>query len=155
MRRVKKESPMKTKLSFVAVALLFSVITTGSCYAQQTGLDVKIPFAFQAGNHTLPAGEYRVERAIKGTELSQRIRQVDGDAVTTVQTMLVEAKTGNPNPKLVFNRYGHAYFLSQIWTGDARGRQLFKSDHEKEMARQEKRTGIALLLQPTSSRPKL
>jgi hypothetical protein len=51
MRRIEKESPMKTKLSFVAAALLFSVVTTGSCYAQQTVLDVKIPFAFQAENH--------------------------------------------------------------------------------------------------------
>jgi hypothetical protein len=146
---------MKTKLSFVAVALLFSVITTGSCYAQQTALDVKIPFAFQAGNHTLPAGKYRVQRAINGTEVVQRIRQVDGNAVTTVQTMLVETKTGNPNPRMVFNRYGNTYFLSQIWTGDARGRRLLESDHEKEMARQERRTQIALLPQPTSSRPKL
>jgi hypothetical protein len=85
---------MKTKLSFVAAALLFSVATTGSCYAQQTVLDVKIPFAFQAGNHTLPAGEYRVERAIRGTELAQRIRQVDGDAVMTVAVSWCKKDSG-------------------------------------------------------------
>ena len=37
--------------------------------------------------------------------------------------------------KLVFNRYGDHYFLSQVWTaGNSRGRQLLKSGREREMA---------------------
>jgi hypothetical protein len=141
---------MKAKLFFVAAALLLSVAATSTCYAQQTVLAVKIPFAFQDGNRTLPAGEYRVERLLSGNESVQLLRQIDGDAVMTVQTMSVEAKAGNQNPELVFNRYGQTYFLSQIWTGQAHGRQLFKSDHEKSIAREELRNEIALLMQPTS-----
>ena len=141
---------MKAKLFFVAAALLLSVAAISTCYAQQTVLTVKIPFAFQDGNRTLPAGEYVVERLSSGTELVQRLRQVDGGAMMFVQTLPVEAKTGNQNPELVFNGYGHTYFLSQIWTGGAHGRQLFKSDYEKSIAREQVRSEIALLLQPTS-----
>jgi hypothetical protein len=54
---------------------------------------------------------------------------------------------------LVFNRYGRTYFLSQIWTVEALGHQLFKSDQEKEIVRGERRTEIALLLYPASVRP--
>jgi hypothetical protein len=56
---------MKTKLFAVVAALLLSVVATSVCYAQQTALTVTIPFAFQAGNQTMPAGEYRVESVLE------------------------------------------------------------------------------------------
>ena len=141
---------MRAKLFFVAAALLLSVAATSTCYAQQTELAVKIPFAFHNGNRTLPAGEYRVERMLTGYGSFEQLRQIDGDAVVTVLTMPVESKTGNQNPELVFNRYGQTYFLSQIWTGGADGRQVSKSGYEKSIAREQVRSEIALLLQPTS-----
>ena len=144
---------MKTTLFAAAAVLLLSVVATSNCYAQQTALVVNIPFAFQAGNHTLPAGEYRVEPALSGSKAFQTLRRVDGDAVMIIQTMSVETKNGNRTPALVFNRYGQTYFLSQIWTGEALGHQLFKSDQEKEILLGERRTEIALLLHPASVRP--
>ena len=148
---------MKTKLLAVVAALLLSVVATSVCYAQQTALTVTIPFAFQAGNQTMPAGEYRVESVLEsvltGTGQLQRLRQVNGSAVMIVSTVSVEARNGNPNPELVFNRYGQTYFLAQIWTDGAQGHQLFKSNREKEILRGEPRTEIALLLHPTSVRP--
>lgn len=144
---------MKTKLSIVALAVLLSVVATGTCYAQQTTLAVKIPFAFQAGNHALPAGEYLVESAVTGTNAIQRLRQVDGDAVMAFMTMSVETWNGHPNPELVFNCYGQTRFLSQIWTGGGEGRQLLKSSREKQTAAGERGREIVLLLQPTDVRP--
>lgn len=39
--------------------------------------------------------------------------------------------------KLVFNRYGNQYFLSQIWVkGATLGRQLPKTSREKEVGRE-------------------
>ena len=147
---------MKTKLFAIVAALLLSVVATSVCYAQQAALTVTIPFAFQAENQTMPAGEYRVESVLEsvltGTGRLQRLRQVNGSAVMIVSTMSVEARNGIPNPELVFNRYGHTYFLSQIWTGGSQGHQLFKSDREKEIVLGERRTEIALLLQPMASR---
>ena len=40
---------MKTKLFAVAVALLLSALATGTCYAQQAELSVKIPFRVPGG----------------------------------------------------------------------------------------------------------
>jgi hypothetical protein len=114
---------------------------------------VKIPFAFQAGGHTLPAGEYRVSSALTGTKAIQRLRQVDGDAVIEFVTMSVDTRNGHPDAKLVFNCYGQTRFLSQIWTGDGEGRQLFKSNREKQTAAGEGGREIAVLLQPTDVRP--
>src|ERR1700719_1269589 len=124
---------MRTKLFVVVAALLLSVVATSVCYAQQTALAMTIPFAFQAGNQTMPAGEYRVESVLTGTGQLQRLQQVNGSAVMIVSTMSVEARNGNQNPELVFNRYGQTYFLSQIWTDGAQGHQLFKSNREKEI----------------------
>ena len=144
---------MKKQLFAVATAILFSVVTAGVCYAQQPVLAVNIPFAFQAGNQTLPAGEYRVETVLTGSGNLQRLRQVNGDASMIVSTMSVEPKKGKVDPELVFNRYGQKYFLAQIWTGGPQGHQLFKSNREKEIARGEESAEIALLLHPTDVRP--
>ena len=145
---------MKTKLCVVAVALLLSIVATGACYAQQYGLSVNIPFAFQAGDRTMPAGEYRVESALGDTRNIQRLRQVGGDAVMAFVTMPVEARSGHSEPQLVFNCYGQTKFLAQIWTGDREGRQLFKSKHEKQAANGERGREIALLLhQPIDVTP--
>jgi hypothetical protein len=39
--------------------------------------------------------------------------------------------------KLVFNRYGDHYFLSQIWeAGDNAGRELMKSREERQLERE-------------------
>src|SRR5580704_1946411 len=77
---------MKPKLYVLAAALVLFVAATGTSYAQQYPLSVKIPFAFQAGDHTLPAGEYVVDSAVSGTRVIQRLRQVDGNAVMIVMT---------------------------------------------------------------------
>ena len=144
---------MKPKLYVLAVALALSIAATGASYAQQYPLSVEIPFAFHAGDHTLPAGKYLVESAVSGTQAIQRLRQVDGNAVMTVMTAPVEARNGHSEPKLIFNCYGETKFLSQIWTGDSEGRQLFKSNREKRAAIGEGGREIALLLQPAGVRP--
>src|SRR5271169_3319962 len=129
---------MKTKLSVVAVALFLCLVAAGASYAQQYPLSVNIPFAFQAGDRTMPAGEYRVESALGDTRNVQRLHQVDGDATMVFLTLPVEARNGHSEPKLVFNCYGETKFLSQIWTGDREGRELFKSNHEKQVANGER-----------------
>jgi hypothetical protein len=144
---------MKTKLYLLTAALVLSVVATGTSYAQQYPLSVEIPFAFQAGDHTLPAGRYLVESAVNGTQAIQRLRQVDGNAVMTVMTIPVEARNGHAEPALVFNCYGETKFLSQIWTGNNEGKQLPKSNREKHAAIGEGGREIALLLQPTGVRP--
>jgi len=46
-----------------------------------------------------------------------------------------EAKEIQTQSKLIFKRYESRYFLSQVWTeGSSRGRELLKSQAEKEIA---------------------
>ncbi|MGB2889711.1 MAG: hypothetical protein WBC04_18615 [Candidatus Acidiferrales bacterium] len=136
---------MKKQAFELAVGLLVSMGAASVCYAQQPTLAGDIPFAFQVGDKTLPAGEYRVESMSTGSRDVQLIRQTDGSALTVVLTMAVDSKDGNSQPELIFNHYGNSYFLSQIWMGAERGRQLSKSKREKEAARGEVRTEVALL----------
>jgi hypothetical protein len=107
----------------------------------------KIPFAFEAGNKTLPAGQYQIESVPTGDGTLHRIRRVDGDGQIVVSSIAVASRDGKSAPKLVFHRYGGSYFLAQIWNGDGRGRQLFESKQEKETAQTEARTEVALSLE--------
>ncbi|MFY9530761.1 MAG: hypothetical protein WAR24_17810, partial [Candidatus Acidiferrales bacterium] len=73
---------MKKQALAVAVALLLSAIASGVCYAQQPTLAVHMPFAFQVGDKTLPAGEYRIEFVPTADGYFQEIRRTDGEAWT-------------------------------------------------------------------------
>jgi hypothetical protein len=149
----KGESPMKKQAFAVAVALLVSIIATGRCYAQRRVLVVNIPFAFQAGDTTMPAGEYRIEPVPTGTGYLHKVQQISGDALTMVSTIIVDAKDRKSEPQLIFNQYGKSYVLFQIWDGEGRGRQLFKSEREKELTRTETKVEVAVLVNSPSTKP--
>ena len=144
---------MKKQLFAVAAATLIYFASAAVCQAQQPMLSVNIPFEFQAGNKILPPGEYRIETVYPGAGTLQRLLQVNGSASTVISTLPLEAKHGTPEPKLMFHRYGDSFFLTQIWTGESMGRQLFESNREKEISRWEGSGELALLLHPTDVRP--
>jgi hypothetical protein len=131
----KKEFMMKKKLystfAMLSVALLMAVVSVS---AQSGGrLEVSIPFEFQIGSQTLPAGEYSVKRL---TQNSVLVRSRDGKLSAIAQTSgTITADENRKQEKLVFNQYGNQYFLSQVWMmrgGD--GRALHKSDAEQQAA---------------------
>ncbi len=73
-----------------------------------------IPFAFTVGNRTFP-GRYTV------TRLNEKIvwifnSQNQGTAALNYQ---IEGKAPDSS-KMVFRRYGNAYFLSEVWVADSR-----------------------------------
>ena len=93
-----------------------------------------IPFAFTAGNMTLPAGEYRVEK-VQNSSPALLIRRTDGSAYMIVMTSAVQVNAPQKQTKLIFHHYANGYFLSQVWAeGNTRGRELPKSAKEKEQA---------------------
>jgi hypothetical protein len=97
-------------------------------------LVVNIPFDFVAGNVTLPAGEYsiKVSAPERVLLLMDRKNPASSAFMNTNTVVMTEIQTES---KLIFNRYGDRYFLSQVWAaGSSRGRQLMKSAREKEMA---------------------
>ena len=140
---------MKKQAFAVAVGLLFA-LAASVCHAQRPVLSVNVPFAFQVGDKALPAGDYQVQSMTAGDGQCVSIRQKDGGALTIVSTMALDSRNARPEPELVFHQYGNSYFLSQIWTGAAQGRQLLESEREKEVARSEVTANVALLAHPSS-----
>jgi len=131
---MKEEVPMKKCLFVMAGLLMFSSMVATQVARAQEPMLVNIPFAFVAGNASLPAGEYRVQK-LEGNSAVVLIRCSDASASAMVITNAAQANERQSGSKLVFNRYGNRYFLSQVWTaGSIRGRQLLKSPGEKEIA---------------------
>src|SRR5713226_9571309 len=125
---------MKNRTFVTATLCVLSLIVAAQAVKADEPMLVNIPFAFAAGNVTLPAGEYRVQK-LDGNSAVLLIRCSDASAEAMVITSAAQAKELQSQSKLVFNRYDNRYFLSQVWTaGSIRGRQLSKSPQEKELA---------------------
>jgi hypothetical protein len=122
---------MKTELiRGISVVLL----AAASVYAQGfRTLKVQVPFGFHVGAATLPSGEYTVDtNAAQGVVV---MRSADTKSSAIILTNAIEAPTAPNQGKLVFNRYGNQYFLSQIWKpGDSTGREIHRTRGETEAA---------------------
>jgi acetyl-CoA carboxylase beta subunit len=120
--------------------LLVTVMGVSSASGQTSGgtqMTASIPFDFQVGNKTLPAGDYIVRCINMASD--QRALQLlarDGGARVTVQTNSVMGKASD-SARLIFNRYGEHYFFAQAWLpGDTTGMRAPKSSYEKRIARE-------------------
>lgn len=103
---------------------------------------VNIPFAFRAANQTLPAGTYTITRI---DEINLRFTNSHSRGVF-VQTHTVEGKAPESHGRVVFHRYGDAYFLSEVWlAAKATGRKAFPTRAEKELAATETESDLAVL----------
>lgn len=94
-----------------------------------------IPFSFNVGEKTLPAGEYTFERYQRNSELVWLVRSRDGRSSILVNTSPLRTNNTDSKSKLVFRQYDGRYFLSQIWTGDSAGRQLRRPKFTDALAR--------------------
>jgi len=117
-----KEETLKTQLSFVLAAGLAAAVALTGSPASAADLRADIPFTFQLGGKTLPAGTYQVST-------SQGVLGVTGyDGGAFVMTNRLEAngyqETGWQAPTLVFERSGAEYVLVEVWTGSRNGRKL-------------------------------
>jgi hypothetical protein len=125
---------MKTRAILMAAAMSLTVLASAHLAQAQENLVVTIPFDFAAGSANLPAGDY----SVKASEANHSVMLINRDnpaASMVILTNAAESVQPQTQSKLVFNRYGDRYFLSQIWTeGNTTGRQLSKSKREKEIA---------------------
>jgi Tfp pilus assembly protein PilW len=125
---------MKTRALVMAGMMALTAMASTRVAQAQQPLVVNIPFDFVAGNTQMPAGEYSVKTS-GPTSTTILIARNDSAASAFINTNAAVASEPKTESKLIFNRYGDRYFLSQVWTaGNARGRQLVKSIREKEMA---------------------
>ena len=94
-------------------------------------LTANIPFDFEMANQKFAAGEYQViDHSLHAYILVQN--NEDNKSAMAIGNTI---KLGGVEPKdarLVFNKYGDRYFLSEIWH-PAISRQLLKSRNEKAL----------------------
>jgi hypothetical protein len=87
--------------------------------AQTTGrlqLRATIPFEFNVGQKTMPAGEYTITQINPSSDRTVlQLRRSDGRSTTLVQMNNVIGTAGD-GARLVFNRYGRQHYFSQVWT---------------------------------------
>src|SRR5215467_10665320 len=105
------------KNSFLLLVIV-SVLSFGAMatYAKRPFMTIDVPFGFQFGGQTLPAGRYSVARVGAG---GQGLQLTGGDGKRSMAPVLYML-TGNgaSQPKLIFHRVGDAYFLFQAWDAD-------------------------------------
>ncbi len=125
---------MKTRALVMAGMMALTAMATTRVAQAQQDVAVNIPFDFVAGNTQLPAGEYTVKVSAPTHSLIL-ISRKDATMSAFINTNPAVSSAPQTESKLIFNRYGDRYFLSQVWQeGNAQGRQLLKSSREKEVA---------------------
>src|SRR6266850_1437922 len=118
-----------------AILGLFFVLAIASVQAQTPSrVEVNIPFDFSVGKATLKAGTYSIKRTA-GNALM--IRSADGKTTALLNAPLtIGSRASKAGERLVFNKYGEQYFLSQVWMSVESGRQLFPTNAERTVARE-------------------
>ena len=99
-------------------------------------VQANIPFAFNVGDKTLPAGLYTVAVVNPTSDRKVlQIRSADGHASAIVQTMLGRGSLAD-GAKLMFRRYGDRYFFAQLeMSSDATKLGVARSRAERSTAR--------------------
>lgn len=119
------------------VGFLAAMLATSTALGQSNpgGTIADIPFAFTVANHILPAGHYTVTRLGETTLwISSPHNPSPHNQGTVVLTHAVEGKLPESKGKMVFDRYGKSYFLSEVWVaGSGMGRKVFQSRAEEEL----------------------
>ena len=130
---------MKTRILNLAVLSALVVLLTAMLNAQmairQPLFRVDVPFAFVVGGVHLPAGYYHVYHP--GDPYIIVIEKDDGRARAMAYVHHSASKADESSTKLVFNKYGDQYFLSQVWTEpDREVHQCFKCRMEQTLMAQ-------------------
>jgi hypothetical protein len=94
-------------LSLVAMSLLLNV----NCAHAQSAAKVNVPFAFNVGTSQLPAGSYRITVEDGGGLVMIR----NSTTFATLLSVGLQESPGDKSRRLVFQRLGNRYFLTQIW----------------------------------------
>jgi hypothetical protein len=131
------------KKQWQVMGFLAALLTASTAVGQSNYRDTiaDIPFAFTVGNHTLPPGRYTVTRL---SEQALKIVNSQNQGTFALNNR-VEGRAPDSS-KMVFHRYGNAYFLSEIWVSGSRtGTKVVRSRLEEELAGKQTEMEIAEL----------
>ena len=105
-------------------ASLYIALLVALCLpaVSQSTLLVDVPFNFVAGGQSLPAGEYRVSRALLWSNDGWCIRNSKNSAAMITNEVRSPHKAHRPS--MVFVHSSDGYSLAQIWTSEHEGHEL-------------------------------
>jgi hypothetical protein len=137
---------MKRYLSFTIAIMMFLGVVTVAAEAQVFGakqVRARIPFAFNVGKTTLPAGEYTVTYTVTVLNPSSDRQVLQVRSKDRRLSALIHSTETTPNnlanadkAKLVFNRYGDTYFFAQVqMAGDSTIWAAVKTSAERNQQR--------------------
>jgi hypothetical protein len=133
---------MKNTRYFLA-ALVVGLLVSASAYADSGATRFTIPFNFYLGDNSLSPGEYLVSMA---TQRTLKMERVDGKDSVLVNVNPVEDPLGNGRARIVFHRYGDAYFCAVVWAPTrSAGYELFATGRELQVAREMPQKAVMIL----------
>ena len=141
---------MKKQILTAAAALVFTALVPAASHAQQA-TQARIPFAFQAGDKTMPAGEYQIRRALPSSKAVLQIRRTDSSAAMFVLTDPTDNRSNDA--ELIFHCYSNECFLSEVRTGHGQGLKLAVSRGEKEVSHANGLNELAVVSLPLTVTP--
>jgi hypothetical protein len=118
----------------VAILGIFLGLAVASVHAQAPSkVEVNIPFEFSAGKTTLQPGVYSIKR-MSGNNVI--VSSEDGKSNVILNAPVTDTSS-DPNAveRLVFEKHGEQYALSQIWLTADTGRQVWTSGKNKKSER--------------------
>ena len=113
----------------LTIGTLLLLVSIPNTYAQTT-LKATVPFPFTVGKTEVPAGTYTIN------SISQSVIAIRDHAGRSFFSVVIPERPARKDgtPKLVFNKYGNKYFLSQVSRGlGSNVMQLPTSKLEKEL----------------------
>jgi hypothetical protein len=124
---------MKNSVRMTAITLSLVLIALVPAYAQKTSATVNIPFSFTVDDVRLPAGEYIISST---SERVVNLQHVGGPEAKSTMTNNGSSTKSDGRAKLVFHKYGNAYFLAAAWMPNSdHAREFYASANEIQVAR--------------------
>ena len=115
----------------MTLALVLLALATAN--AQKTSATVNIPFAFTVDDVRMPAGDYIISSP---SERVVTIQVAGGILAKTALTNNGSSAKSDGRAKLVFHKYGNAYFLAAAWLPNSdHAREFYASTSEIQLAR--------------------
>jgi hypothetical protein len=135
-RQLKQGDTKMKKTAYTIIAMLVLVGSMGAVAQAQSvrpaAVRVSIPFQFNVGNTTMPAGDYLIRQLNPATGSDTlQISRRDGSA-NAIVNMIGAIGNGQPLTKVIFRRYGNQHYFGEVWIdGDKDGLQAPRSKAER------------------------
>jgi hypothetical protein len=124
---------MKNSVRMTLVVAGLVMLALAPAYAQKTSATVNIPFSFTVDDVRMPAGEYVISSP---SERAITLQHVGGTEARTSLTNNGSPANSDRAAKLVFHKYGNAYFLAMAWLPNSdHAREFLASSSEVQVAR--------------------